>query len=186
MSTYQTTGIILKKTDRGDYDQLFIIYTLSQGKVSALGRSTKKIKSKLNPSLHYFATLDLMIAPGKNYDHVAAVEIAKRFSNISSDLKKIILASYALELVDKLTRFGESENRIYNLLEKYLEALDENEFSDKDWQIIKQAFAVKLLAILGLEPPAEAITSNEKFEKFLEQQLDEPLQTSKFIIRFNH
>lgn len=181
MATYQTLGIILKKTDRGEVDQLFNIYTAQRGKVIALGRGTKKIQSKLNGSLGQFSRLNLMIAPGKNYDHIAGAVVEENFSKIKNDLKKIILASFGLELVDKLTKTGQSEPKIFVLLSKYLEALNVNSFSDKEWQTIKQAFVIKLLSLLGFQPKPDIASDSKKLDIFLKQQLDFPLLTEKFL-----
>lgn len=185
MSTYQTQGIILKKTDRGEADQLFSLYTENHGKVLALGKATKKIQSKLNPNLQFFAVSDLMIAPGKAHDHIAAVNLTKNFLDIKKDLKKIVLASFALELIEKLTKLAHPDPKIFILLSKYLFALDTHYFKNSDWQIIKQAFSLKLLTLLGFKPTQDIINDTAKFDKFLENHLDAELETDKFLTRMH-
>jgi len=181
--TYQTQGIILKKTDFGEADQLFNIYTQSQGKIIALGRGTKKIQSKLSGSLQQFCLLNLMIAPGKNYSHIAGVTLAKNFSGIKNDLKKIILGSFALELIDKFTQTDQPDINIFILLSKYLAAINDNLFSEKEWHLIKQAFIIKLLSLLGLAPGPEISSDSKKLNQFLKNHLDSELQTEKFLVR---
>lgn len=183
MSTYQTHGIILKKTDHNESDQLFSIYTESKGKILALGRGTKKIQSKLNSSLQYLALLNLMIASGKNYDHLAGVELIKSFSNITNDFKKIILASFSLELVEKLTKRSLPDIKIFNLLLKYLQVINDHSFTNQEWQMIKQAFVVKLLSLLGFQPTPEIISEPKKLDNFLKQHLDSPMETEKFMTK---
>lgn len=183
MSTFYTQGIILKKTDWGEADGLFSIYTLDKGQVIALGRATKKIKSKLNGFLQPFAVLNLMIAHGKYYDHIAGVTIKHRYVSISGDLKKIILANYGLEIIDRLTKPDGPDENIYNLLNKYLTALDENNFISSDWQLVKQAFVVKLLSLLGFTPPSDIADNQVKLDKFLNSHLDFELNTVQFINR---
>ena len=63
---YQTQGIILKRTDFSETSQLFSIYSSGLGKIEVIGRGTKKIKSKLNSQMQFFAVIDLEIARGKN------------------------------------------------------------------------------------------------------------------------
>lgn len=184
MSTYYTQGIILKKTDRGEADQLFNIYTFHRGKAIALGRGTKKIVSKLNGSLQSFALLNLMIAPGKYYDHIAGVSIVKNYPNIKTDLKKIILGSFGLETIDKLTRLEGRDDRIFTLLVTYFEALEENDFLHKEWELVKQAFTVKLLSLLGFDPPVQVAEDSAKLDSFLRYHLDSELNSVKFISRF--
>lgn len=181
--TYQTHGIILKKTDHKEADQLFSIYTLKQGKILALGRGTKKISSKLNPHLQTFSVVDLMIASGKNYDHIAGVLTVKIFLNIKKDLKKIILGNFALEIVDKLTKPGQPDSKIFILLSKYFEAINNNLFTDNEWQIIKQAFVIKLLSLLGFKPTVDIAEDSKRLDNFLKQHLEAELQTDKFLIK---
>jgi len=206
--TYQTQGIILKKTDHNEADQLFSIYTEKKGKILALGKGTKKIQSKLNSSLQHFAIIDLMIAPGKNYDHIAGVNLIKNFSQIKNDLKKIILASFSLELVEKLTKVGMPDSKIFILLIKYLSAINDNSFTphpfrsnrettqlasyrkgagftQEEWRTIKQAFTVELLALLGFGPTADVISDPKKLGNFLKQHLDFELQTEKFLTKIS-
>ncbi|MFA6215010.1 MAG: DNA repair protein RecO [Patescibacteria group bacterium] len=183
MATYQVKGIILKKTDRGEADQLFSIYTDKKGKIFALGKGTKKIKSKLNSHLQQLAVVDLMVALGKNHDHVAGAQIFKKFSGIAGDFKKTILASYALELVEKMTKTGEPDPKIFVLLVKYLAVINGNSLANQDWPVIKQAFVIKLLSILGMAPPADIAGDRKKLEIFLNQHLEFPLQTEKFLVK---
>ncbi|MFA6410530.1 MAG: DNA repair protein RecO [Candidatus Buchananbacteria bacterium] len=181
MATYQTYGIILKKTDRGEADQLFSIYTQTHGKILALGRATKKSQSKLNCHLQSFVVVNLMIAFGKSNDHIASAEIFKNFSSLSKDLKKIFLASFGLELIEKLTKLGQPDPKIFSLLARYLWVIDKNNFSDSDWYLIKKTFTLKLLTLLGLEPKADIAANPKKLDWFLKQLLEDELQTEKFL-----
>ncbi len=183
MSTYRTLGLILKKTDRGEADQLFSIYTKDRGKILALGKGAKKIQSKLSSSLPYFAVIDLMIAPGKNNDHIAGASLLKNFSAIKTELKKTILASFALEVVDKITKLSQPDPKIFILLAKYLAVLNDNFFTKKEWQVVKQAFVIKLLSLLGLAPNTAVASDIKKLNYFLKDHLDSELQTEKFLVK---
>ena len=183
MATYRVQGIVLNKTDRGEADQLFHMYTDTRGKVDALGRGVRKIQSKLNGHLQPFTITQLTIASGRVYDHVAGAETEKVFWQIRSDVKKIVLANYALELVDVMTRVGQPDERIFQLLFRYLVALDEHDFSARDWHMVRQAFVIKLLTLLGLEPPIGATANATALDTFLEQHLDRGLNTGKFLSR---
>ncbi|MDX9893150.1 MAG: DNA repair protein RecO [Patescibacteria group bacterium] len=181
MASYQAQGIVLKQTDHQENDQLFTIYTQQLGKVIALGRGTKKINSKLNSHLQPWSVVNLLIAKGKNYDHVAGAVMIKNFSNLRTDLKKIVLASFALEVIDKLTKTEEADDKIFNLLLKYLFVLDTNDFSQVDWQLIKKAFTVKLLTLLGFGPSQNIINDDFKLDDFLTNQLESELKTKRFF-----
>ena len=177
--TYQTPGIILKQIDRGEADQIFTIYTQKKGKILALGRGTKKIQSKLNSQLKSLAVIDLMIASGRNYDHIAAAQIQRNFLKIGHDLKKIVLASFALEIIDRLTKIGLRDEKIFFLLVKYFNVLDINQFNWAEWQMVKQAFTIKLLSLLGFTPSAEISQHAAKLANFLKYHLESELGSEK-------
>ncbi|MFA6322424.1 MAG: DNA repair protein RecO [Candidatus Buchananbacteria bacterium] len=183
MSTYQTTGIILKISDRGEADQVFSIYTKSKGKILALGKGTKKIQSKLNGQLQYFSLVYLMIAPGKMHDHIASAEIVLNHPKIKSDLKKIILASFALELVEKMTRNGQPEPDIFLLLENFFKVVENETFDAVKINKYKRMFVVKLLGILGFAPPVGIINSEKKLTDFLTTHLEMPLLSVKLLAK---
>ncbi len=183
MSTYFTQALILSQTDRGEADQLFNLYTFSHGKALALARSSRKIKSKLRGHLQMFALLNVMIAPGRGYDHIAGVTIRQRFDSIGRDLKKVVLATHAMELVDTLTKPGVDDPRILQLLLSYFETLDTQSFSAGEWRLILQAFTIKLLSLLGFDPPAEVASDISRLDQFLKHHLEAKLQTETFILR---
>ena len=124
-----------------------------------------------------------MIAPGKNFDHVAGADLNKIFFNVRLNLKKIILGSFALELVDVLIKPGQPDKKIFDLLVRYFTALDNHDFGDADWRIIKQAFTVKFLTLLGLAPTPEVASSAMRLDSFLKNHLDFPLNSEKFLMR---
>jgi DNA repair protein RecO (recombination protein O) len=183
VSTYQTNGIILKISDRGEADQLFSIYSEKKGKVMALGKGTKKIQSKLNGQLQPFSLIYLMIAPGKNHDHIASAERLKNFGSIKADLKKIILASFAVEAVEKMTKLGQPETEIYNLLERFFSALEKEKFDLHKVKRFKKMFMVKFLTSLGLTPPNEIINDGKKLEHFFKEHSEVDLETEKFLAK---
>jgi len=179
--SYQTFGIILRQMDRGEADQFFTIYAKNLGKITALGRGTKKITSKLNYHLQSLAVVDLFLAPGKNFFGIAGVNLVYNFSKIKNDFKKIIFACFALELVDKLTKTDLAEEKIYHLLIKYFLALEKNNFTKKQWAMVQQAFVVKFLTILGLAPKEEIAASPTKLDNFLNEHLEAELLTKNFL-----
>ncbi len=181
MSTFYTPAILLKKTDRAEADQLFSIYTRHRGKVIAVGRGSKKISSKLNGHVQPFAIMNVMVAPGKASDHLAGVEIVTHFSSIRDNFRKIIIASYALELVDKFTKPGQTDIRIFELLEEYLKTVDEHECSAEEWQALRRSFVTALLNELGFNPTQQALASDRSLEQFLEGHLEVEIKTNRFL-----
>ena len=51
---YRTNGVMIKKKDLGEADQLFTIYTKDFGKLEILGKAIRKISSKLRSGAELF------------------------------------------------------------------------------------------------------------------------------------
>lgn len=151
--THQLRGIILGKQDYRESDRLFVIYTDELGKIEALAKGVKKIKSKMAGHLDFFSEIDLMVAPGKNYFQIAGADIRKNFTNVNKDLAKIALASFCLEMVDNFTKPEHPDQKIYALLKYFLNAL--NNRKDKKFLEnygLSKFFIIKLMSLLGWEP----------------------------------
>jgi len=151
--THKVKGIILNKKDYRENDRLFVIYTDELGKIEAAARGVRKIKSKMAGHLNYFSIIDLMVASGKNHYQIASAEIDKNFLNLKSDLIKIILASYCLEIVDSFVKQEHKDLKIYELIEELLEVFNsEREIISDMYYFLAKVFILKLLALLGWTP----------------------------------
>ncbi len=151
---YNTQGIILRRQNFRDGDSFFSIYTHEQGKVEAIARGTKKVKSKLGGHLDYFLITDLMIAEGKKFNHIGGALIEKNFSQIKKDFKKINLGFYCLEITDHFIQAGKKDERIFSLLYDYLSILnrDERNLNYSFSLFLSYFYILKLLVYLGYKP----------------------------------
>lgn len=159
--TYRTLGIVLRRRDVREADRLYTIFTKNHGKIEALTRGSRNLTSKLSPHLESFATVDLLIARGRFWDHVAGVEAVERFSNIGSKFLTTWAAFYAFELTDTLIKPGARDYGLWNLFLEYLRVL--NELPDgTSVFLLKQlvrAYACQLLLRLGVAPELERCQS---------------------------
>lgn len=153
MSTYYTEGIILKHRDFGEADKVITIYTKEYGKIEALAKGCRKIASKLSGSLEPFFYVSLMLARGRNMDKIASSEVRENFFQLREDLSKINLASYTVDLLDRLTKVHHKDTGIFNLLKQTLLFLkNKDKLEDESARKIKLFFAWRLLSLLGFQP----------------------------------
>ena len=147
------SGIILKKQDYRESDRLFVIYTDELGKIEAVAKGVRKIKSKMAGHLELFSVVNLMVAPGKTYYQIAGADREKNFLNIKSDLGKTVLASFCLEVVDIFTKTDHPDLKIYELIYEILEIFDNEKMKNflKMYSLSK-FFTLKLLSLLGWTP----------------------------------
>lgn len=152
--TYRTLGIVLRRRDVREHDRLYTIFTKSHGKIEAITRGSRKINSKLSPHLESFATVDLLIAKGRFWDHVAGVESVERFGTISDKFYATWAAFYVFELTDSLTRAGYRDYGLWNLLMEYMRTLNELPQSATLFSLkqVVRAYSCQLLLRLGVAP----------------------------------
>jgi len=151
--TRQVKGIILRKQDYRENDRLFVIYTDELGKIEAVAKGVRKIKSKMAGHLDFFSVVDLMVAPGKTYYQIAGADREKNFFNVKNDLSKTVLVSFCLETVDGFTKLDHPDQKIYELLVEMMEIFD----SEKNKNFLKlyvlsKFFVLKLVSLLGWTP----------------------------------
>jgi len=151
--TYKTSGIILKKQDWRDYDRLFTFYTKDFGKISAVSRGVKKIKSKLAGNLQELAVIDLFIINGRRVDQLGGAVIDKNFLRIKANLDLINATLSSLELVDQLTKEKLADPDIFSLLEDFLSAVNSiNQPTGLKAVVLSQLFNFKFFDLLGYRP----------------------------------
>lgn len=154
MSTIRTHGIALQKKEIRENDRIYVIYTGDLGKIEAVARGSRKILSKLSGHLEPPIFSDLMIAKGKQLDKIAGADEVNAYPKIRADLGRIQLVFSAFNYLNRLTRFNSRDQKIWMLLEKFLE-ICENVSSDiftEKKEILECAFLIKLLAFLGYRP----------------------------------
>lgn len=148
MATYKAKGIILRKTNFGEADQLVSIFTDTEGKIKVKAKGVRRLFSKNRGHLDLFSYSDLVIAKGKELDTLVSASTIESFKNIKADLKKTALAYYFAELCDKLTAEKEENRKVFDLLLEVLRFLDKAKLIS----IVARYFELNLLAALGYAP----------------------------------
>ena len=148
---YNSLGIILKKYDFRESDSFFSIYTRDFGKIEAVARGVKKIKSKLAGHLDYFSIIDLMVANGKNLNHISGAVAVKNFLNIRQNFIKTNFVFYCLEITDYFIKQNKKDEKIFFLLQNFLIIADKNLQAD-NLRFITHCYILKLLNLLGYRP----------------------------------
>jgi DNA repair protein RecO (recombination protein O) len=150
---YRVRGTILNKRDLRENDRLFVIYTDQLGKIEAVAKGARKIKSKMAGHLDLFSIVDLMVAPGRSYYQIAGAETLRNFINLKSDLIKVALASYCLEMIDIFTKTEHPDLKIYAILNELLKIFDGKKNKDHlKLYGLSKFFILKLLSALGWMP----------------------------------
>lgn len=148
---YRTEGIIIKKEDRGEADQLFLIYTKDFGRLEILGKAIRKISSKLRAGIDVFYLSEVEFIQGKVQKTLTDATLIKRFDNLKKDLNKLKAAQEISAILDYLLRGQEPDIKVWQLINETLNGLDGLKLKNDNWktEIIYYRFFWNLLAFLG-------------------------------------
>lgn len=145
---HKTSGIVLKRSNLGEADRLLTILTERFGKIKAIAKGARKIKSRLAGSLEPFNLVDLQLYEGKTFYTVTGAVIEKEYSIIHSDLGKLSFCFYLGEMVDKF--FEENQKSSFVFI-NFVKALDHLETKKKSDLLVK-TLCLEIIEEAGFKP----------------------------------
>jgi DNA repair protein RecO (recombination protein O) len=148
MPIYQTTGIIIGRTNFGEADRIIRLLTPDHGKVSAVARGVRKIKSRAAGHLELFGEASLMLATGRNLDVITSARLLWYPHALVAAYDRIGLAYAITTAVDRLTEPGQAQAPLYELLAEALRAVD----GGATGPLPELWFKLRLLQLLGYRP----------------------------------
>jgi len=151
--TYQTTGIILKKTPLGEADLILTILSPDCGLFQAIAPGARKYNSKLGGSTEVFVINQMLLTKGRSLDKVSQLDTLKIYPKLRGNLGKLSASQYLAELVLNLAAKDEPQIDLYELFKEHIKRLNnlENRSISVLYAHLSQA-VFHLLAINGIAP----------------------------------
>lgn len=149
---YRTQGFILKKTDSGEADRVFTVFTKKFGKLEILARAIRKIGSKLRGGMELFYLSDIEFIQGKTYKTLTDAILVNNFQNLRKDLKTLKIAQDISEMIDSLIKGEERDEEVWNLLDATFQELNRVSLSIKECWLTYYYFLWNFLSVLGYKP----------------------------------
>ncbi|PIR93500.1 DNA repair protein RecO [Candidatus Falkowbacteria bacterium CG10_big_fil_rev_8_21_14_0_10_43_10] len=161
--TQKTKAIILRREFFNESDSRVFVYTQDFGKLDLIARGTQKLSSKLAAHIEPLNLAEIMIIKGRQYDYLGSCVSEEIFSGIKDNYEKSITAGEAVRAVDEIVKGEEKDERIFLMLKKFLETLNiaGSEAALFRLQILKNAFVLKLISILGYQPKLDGFKIGE-------------------------
>ncbi|HEV8601223.1 MAG TPA: DNA repair protein RecO [Patescibacteria group bacterium] len=153
MNYRKYTGIVLKKQNYKEADQIITVWTKQAGKIRVLGKSLRRSQSKLAYSLQDLSLVDIELVASKHLPTLVSAQCLKNFKNLREDLSKVGTAFYASELILKMTADEHPNHEAFSLLKEFLEYLNVPETKIEKFSPALEAFSLKLLSCLGFGKP---------------------------------
>lgn len=132
----------------GEADRIVTFLTPDFGKLRAVARGVRKIKSRLAGHLELFSEVELLLAKGRSLDIVAGARLKRHFSELSSNWQSLTFGYLMAEMLERLTEEGPSQARLFDLAGQSFSELNRAGHS----QSLELAFKLRLLDALGYRP----------------------------------
>jgi DNA repair protein RecO (recombination protein O) len=146
--TLRVEAIVLRHSDWGEADRLLSLFTREEGKLRAIAKGVRRLRSRKAGHLEPFTRVKLMLAHGRDLWIVTQAETVAAYLALREDLERIAHASYAVELLDRFT-YEEGANRpLFDLLAITLQRLNEGQ---PPFTLLRY-YELRLLDLLGFRP----------------------------------
>ena len=166
--TYSSEGIILARKNYSEADRILIVYSKDHGKVHLLAKGVRYPKSRKRGHLEIFNYFKFQASKGKSLDAVTEAELIDSFRGIRKNLKKVSVAYFLVEMIGRVTREGEKNEKIFQLLLNHLRFLK----SYTNLRKLRVNFLEEVLVTLGFWPKDRVLKEPDKvLEDIIERKL---------------
>ena len=105
MPLYRDEGVVLRTIKLGEADRIVTILTRNHGKIRAVAKGVRRVKSRFGGRLEPFMRDDLLIAEGRSLAVVSqAASISAYAAGIVGDFEAYAAACEMVETADRLIR----------------------------------------------------------------------------------
>jgi DNA repair protein RecO (recombination protein O) len=146
--TPRVEAVVLRHSDWGEADRLLVIFSREGGKLRAVAKGVRRLRSRKAGHLEPFTCVSLMLARGRDLWIVTQAQTVDAYLPLRDDLVRTGYAAYVVELLDRFT-YEEGENRsLYRLLCDTLQRLSQ----EPDLPPVVRYYELRLLDLVGFRP----------------------------------
>jgi DNA repair protein RecO (recombination protein O) len=147
---FRTEGIVLQAWDLGEHDRLVTLYTREQGRLGAVARGARRLRSRFAGALELFTWGDAVgfEHAGRALVRLDHFDIRQPFRRLREDLDRFGQGARMIEAMVRLTPERDAQPLCFALLLRGLRALDAGAAPAR----VQLAFALRLLDLLGHRP----------------------------------
>ncbi len=147
--SFRVEAVVLRHSDWGEADRLLWLLTRERGKVRAVAKGVRKVRSRKAGHLEPFTRVALQLAQGRDLYIVTQAETLDAYPPLRADLQRIAQASYVVELADRFTYEEGDPTPLYALL---VETLRRLAAGAEDPRLVLRYYEVRLLDLVGFRP----------------------------------
>jgi DNA repair protein RecO (recombination protein O) len=134
MALVKDEAIILSTRLFGESDKIVRFFTLASGKLSGIAKGAKKSQKRFMNTLEPFTQvrIEYFEKPTSSLVRIENADLGESNSGLEVSLKKVCVASFFTEFVDKLTKEKQRNEPLFHALKKILDSLKLVEFTVTD------------------------------------------------------
>jgi DNA repair protein RecO (recombination protein O) len=145
-TTYRTQAVVLGRKNINEADSLIYFFTREFGLLKVLGKSIRKISSKLKYGVQDFNFCEIEFVRGKKFKILTDIYSIKNFPEIEKDLKKKKLCHFICDSFVEFVKEPEKDPKLWNLLIFSLQMVRD---WDKNLFLVYQFFIWNFLKNIG-------------------------------------
>lgn len=146
--TLRAEVVVLRHSDWGEADRLLVLYSRDSGKLRAVAKGVRKLRSRKAGHLEPFTHVKVLLARGRDFWIVTQAETVNAFLPLRDDLVRTAYAATVIELLDRFT-YDEGENRaLFQLLVETLERIS----TLPDPFPAVRYYEIRMLDLMGFRP----------------------------------
>lgn len=148
-----TQGIVLRETNYKEADKILTVLTRDFGKRTVKARSCRRKNSKLTAASQLLVYSDMTLFERQEFFTLTEGSALEQFWGIRQDLNLLSLCSYFAEVLEAVAEEGTAQPELLSLLLNSMYALDTLK---KPPDLVKTAFELRILCLIGYEPLVDA------------------------------
>ena len=146
--SYRAQAVVLGHIEYGEADRILRLFTYEKGKITAIAKGVRKIRSRKAGHLEPFTHVNLFLAKGRDMDIITQAETVNGFMGLREDLERVAYANYIVEVLDRFT-YEEGPNLgVFRLLVNTLGRLEKQD----NLETVIHFYEIRLLDLLGFRP----------------------------------
>jgi len=160
--SYKTDAVVLRGRPLGEADRILTLFTSERGKLDAVAKGVRRTKSHLAGRLEFGNECLLTLHRGRSLDVIVTSDILRAPWTGLVEPERFAVASLIAELIDA---FCEPDLALPDIYELLVGAIGAVAVSAAPRSLVPR-FSARLLAALGLEPPADhCVRCTRSFEE---------------------
>jgi len=146
---HQTRAVVLNAAERGEADKEVLFFSESFGRLKVLGKSIRKIDSKLKGQIPLFSLSRIDFIQARHYKILTYAETEENFERIKNNLSKLKVAYKIRDLFQRFVTEPEKDDNLWNLLLNGLQTLSTAKLTENELRLFYICFFQRFFALLG-------------------------------------